>query len=50
MVTIGQRGAGEEQTFRSFRFASDGNLVDIEHFSITAPEWPDVAQRLRNRL
>ena len=43
-------GATEEGTLRSHMVVRDGRLRDTVYFSVTAPEWPAVRDRLTTRL
>jgi RimJ/RimL family protein N-acetyltransferase len=43
---IGRLGAKFEGILRAHKVASDFTIRDSARFSITAPEWPDVKQRL----
>ena len=43
-------GAIEEGTLRSHMVVRDGRLRDTVYFSVTAPEWPAVRDRLTTRL
>lgn len=43
-------GGRFEGVRRVHKPASDGGLRDSAYFSITAPEWPDVRERLTRRL
>jgi RimJ/RimL family protein N-acetyltransferase len=44
---IGRLGAKFEGILRAHKVASDFTIRDSARFSITAPEWPEVKQRLR---
>ena len=44
---IGRLGAKFEGILRAHKMASDFTIRDSARFSITAPEWPEVKQRLR---
>lgn len=43
-------GAKEEGTFRSHMINADGSLRDTVYFSVIAPEWPEVSQRLQGMM
>lgn len=43
-------GARYEGTLRSFRRGADGTVVDVDYFSITRAEWPEVRDRLDARI
>lgn len=49
-AAIARLGATEEGTLRSHMAVRDGRLRDTVYFSVTAPEWPAVRDRLTARL
>ncbi|MGP7960000.1 GNAT family N-acetyltransferase [Sanguibacter sp. A247] len=50
LAAIERLGATREGTLRGFRDAPDGTRVDSVMFSILAPEWPGVRERLLARI
>lgn len=47
---IARLGARFEGTLRRFRRAADGSIADVDYFSVTQEEWPDVRANLEARL
>lgn len=47
---IARLGARFEGTLRHFRYAADGSLVDVDYFSVTDDEWPEVREGLAARI
>jgi RimJ/RimL family protein N-acetyltransferase len=47
---IARIGATEEGTFRRHMLAHDGTWRDSVYFSVIAPEWPALRERLRRLL
>lgn len=50
LAAIERLGATREGTLRGFRDGPDGSRVDSVMFSILAPEWPGVRERLLARI
>lgn len=49
-TAIERLGASVEGVRRAHAPASDGTIRDTAYYSITAPEWPEVRDQLRQRL
>lgn len=47
---ISRLGATFEGTLRNFRTGADGSVVDLDYFSITPDEWPQVKANLLSRI
>ncbi|WP_459611250.1 GNAT family N-acetyltransferase [Corynebacterium urogenitale] len=47
---IAALGATFEGTLRNYRRGADGSVVNLDYFSITPEEWPQVGARLKTRL